>query len=143
MARTAWRAEFAHAPAPALVFLDESAAKTNMTRLRGRAPRGTRVPDRAPAGPWGTTACMTIQEATDTEVFRALVQQVLLQTLKPGDGIVFDDGHPDAKEEGGRVFSVEPQGKIVFLTFKDGAMDFQRVKRGVSMVIRLAPWRIG
>jgi len=85
------------------VFLDESAAKTNMTRLRGRAPRGERVHDHAPAGHWGattmigsvrldgTTACMTIEDATDTEVFRAFVQQVLLPTLKPGDVVVMDN----------------------------------------------------
>ena len=31
-----------------LIFLDESGAKTNMTRLRGRAPRGERVHASAP-----------------------------------------------------------------------------------------------
>ncbi len=33
-----------------LVFLDESAAKTNMTRLRGRAPRGERLVASCPHG---------------------------------------------------------------------------------------------
>ena len=83
MARELWRRELAQVAAGSLVFLDESAAKTNLTRLRGRAPRGERVHDHAPAGHWrtttmissvrldGTTACMTIQDATDTAVFRA------------------------------------------------------------------------
>ena len=31
-----------------LVFIDESGAKTNMTRLRGRAPKGDRAHDSAP-----------------------------------------------------------------------------------------------
>jgi hypothetical protein len=60
-----------------LVFLDESGAKTNMTRLWGRAPRGQRVHASAPAGRWqsttmlssirldGSTACMTIPGAAD------------------------------------------------------------------------------
>jgi transposase len=94
-----------------LVFLDESAAKTTMTRLRGRAPRGKRVHDHAPAGHWGattmigsvrldgTTACMTIEDATDTEVFRAFVQQVLLPTLKPGDVVVMDNLSPHKNPE--------------------------------------------
>lgn len=31
--------------------------------------------------------------------------------LKPGDGIVFDQGHPEQDEQGGRVFEVRPCGK--------------------------------
>ncbi|HEY1686824.1 MAG TPA: DUF3656 domain-containing protein [Tepidisphaeraceae bacterium] len=30
--------------------------------------------------------------------------------LKPGDGVVFDEGHPEQDEQGGRVFSVKPMG---------------------------------
>ncbi len=31
--------------------------------------------------------------------------------LKPGDGVVFDEGHPDQDEQGGRVFVVRPRGR--------------------------------
>jgi transposase len=105
------------------VFLDESAAKTNMTRLRGRAPRGERVHDHAPAGHWcattmigsvrldATTACMTIEDATDTEVFRAFVQRVLLPTLKPGDVVVRDHLSPHKNSETVRL--LEPAGMRV------------------------------
>jgi transposase len=93
------------------VFLDESAAKTNLTRLRGRAPRGARVHDSAPAGHWctttmigsvrldGTTACMTIEAATDTDIFRAYVQCVLIPTLRPGDVVVLDNLSPHKNSE--------------------------------------------
>ena len=37
-----------------VVFLDETAVKTNLTRLRGRAPRGKRLTMDAPFGSWGT-----------------------------------------------------------------------------------------
>ncbi len=37
-----------------LVFLDETCAKTNMTRLYGRAPIGQRLVDRTPHGHWVT-----------------------------------------------------------------------------------------
>lgn len=89
-----------------LVFLDESGAKTNMTRLRGRAPRGERVYDTAPHGHWytttmissirvdGSTACMTIEGSTTTEVFRAYVQHVLVPTLKDGDIVIMDNLSP-------------------------------------------------
>ena len=51
-----------------------------MTRLRGRAPKGERLVGHAPHGHWrtttmissvrsdGTSACMTIEGATNTEV---------------------------------------------------------------------------
>jgi len=37
-----------------VVFLDETAVKTNLTRLRGWAPRGARLTMDAPFGRWGT-----------------------------------------------------------------------------------------
>ena len=86
-----------------MVFLDESGAKTNTTRLRGRALRGERVYDRAPGGHWRTTtmiaslrlngksACMTLEGATTTDVFQAYVRAVLLPTLKRGDVVVLDN----------------------------------------------------
>jgi len=37
-----------------LVFIDETSVKTNLTRLRGRAPRGERLLGRAPFGRWQT-----------------------------------------------------------------------------------------
>ncbi|MBB3810065.1 hypothetical protein FHS81_002153 [Pseudochelatococcus contaminans] len=37
-----------------LVFIDETAVKTNLTRLRGRAPRGKRLQGTAPFGKWHT-----------------------------------------------------------------------------------------
>ena len=86
-----------------LVFIDESSAKTNLTRLRGRAPKGERLVCHAPHGHWqtttmissvrldGTTACMTIEAATDTAVFQAYVREVLVPTLRPGDIVILDN----------------------------------------------------
>jgi len=37
-----------------VVFLDETAVKTNLTRLRGWGPRGERLNMDAPFGSWGT-----------------------------------------------------------------------------------------
>ena len=81
-----------------------------MTRLRGRAPRGQRVHDSAPHGHWhsttvigamrmdGSTACMAIEGATDTDVFRAYVSQVLCPILRPGDLVVMDNLAPHKSE---------------------------------------------
>ncbi len=47
----------------------------------------------------GSTACMAIEGATDTEVFQTYVRQVLCPTLRPGDvGTVMDNLFP-AQEE--------------------------------------------
>jgi len=74
-----------------------------MTRLRGRAPRGQRLVMGCPHGRWttttmissvrldGTSACMTIAGATDTEVFRAYVRDILVPALRPGDIVVLDN----------------------------------------------------
>jgi transposase len=85
------------------VFLDESGAKTNMTRLRGRCPGGQRLYDTAPCGRWetttmiaslrldGSTAPMVIEGATDGAVFRAYIKHVLVPTLRHEDIVVMDN----------------------------------------------------
>lgn len=42
----------------------------------------------------GTTACMTIEGATDTAVFQAYVRAILVPTLRPGDLVVMDNLGP-------------------------------------------------
>jgi len=47
----------------------------------------------------GTTACMTIEEATATDIFRAYVQRVLIPTLQPGDVVILDNLAPHKNSE--------------------------------------------
>ena len=42
----------------------------------------------------GTTTCMALDGATDTESFRAYVEAVLVPTLRPGDTVVMDNLSP-------------------------------------------------
>ena len=93
------------------VFLDESGAKTNMTRLYGRVFGGQRLVDAAPHGHWcsttvlssirvdGSTAAMVIEGATDISVFRAYVQRVLIPSLQPRDIVVLDNLAPHKHPE--------------------------------------------
>ena len=86
-----------------LVFIDESGAKTNMTRLYGRAKKGQRAVDDTPSGHWctttmissvrldGSTACMVVDGATTKDIFKAYVEKILLPTLRPGDVVVLDN----------------------------------------------------
>jgi transposase len=97
-----------------------------MTRLRGRAPRGQRLHASAPAGHWntttmicsmrldGSTACMTIEGATDTDVFETYAAEVLCPTLRTGDLVVMDNLSPHKNQ---RVITrIEQAGaKVLFL----------------------------
>jgi putative protease len=49
--------------------------------------------------------------------------------LKAGDGVVFDAGHPEDAEEGGRVYSVERRGPETWLGFGPG-INLSRLHRG-------------
>ena len=82
------------------MFIDETWAKTNMTRTHGRCPRGERLVAKTPFGRWRTftflaalrcdrlTAPCVIDGPINGVSFRAYVEQVLVPTLNPGDIVV-------------------------------------------------------
>lgn len=86
-----------------LVFIDETWAKTNMTRPRGRAPKGQRLVASVPHGHWktttflaalratGLTSPLVIDGAINGEIFLGWVRQHLVPTLEPGDIVVMDN----------------------------------------------------
>lgn len=86
-----------------LWFIDETWASTNMTRTRGRSPRGERLVCPVPHGHWQTTtfvaalgaggmaAPMVIDGAMTGDLFVAYVEQVLVPVLRPGDVVVLDN----------------------------------------------------
>ncbi|MCC5640235.1 U32 family peptidase [Nostoc sp. CHAB 5844] len=65
-----------------------------------------------------------------TRIRNAQVTISLEAPVKPGDGIVFDCGHPEAKEEGGRVYTVTQKGQEAVLTFGKDNLNFRRVHIG-------------
>lgn len=50
--------------------------------------------------------------------------------VKPGDGVVFDNGHPEQPEEGGRVYRSTTRGNELYLGFGKGDLDFARIHPG-------------
>ena len=88
-----------------LIFLDESGAQSNMTRLYGRSPIGARCIDRTPHGHWKTTTLLSairldgvIRDATvivdgpmNSATFLAYTEQCLTPALRPGDVVVMDN----------------------------------------------------
>jgi transposase len=83
--------------------VEESGARTDLTRRYGRAPKGERVREAVPHGRWkgltilgalstkGVPASMTVEAATDAEVFSTFVQHLLAPTLRPGQIVVRDN----------------------------------------------------
>ncbi len=49
---------------------------------------------------------------------------------KPGDGIVFDAGNHEVREEGGRIHGIEKKGAETFLRFGREDVDWKRVRPG-------------
>jgi transposase len=102
-ARAHYRALSATLDLHRLKFIDESGINIAMTRLYGRAPRGARALGSAPQNYGqnvtmlgalsctGLEAMMTIEGATDADVFRAYVREVLCPTLREGDIVVADN----------------------------------------------------
>ena len=86
-----------------LVFIDETWATTNMTRLRGRAPLGQRLVAKVPHGHWKTTTLIaaldhrgmrcaaTVDGAINQDIFEAFVEKVLAPQLSQGDMVVMDN----------------------------------------------------
>ena len=102
--RQRWRGEVMPTLDPArLVFLDETAAKTNMARTHGYAPKGRRLEGYAPYRRWQTTtflgamrqggflAPLVVDGAMTSELFLAYVQRVLVPELGPGSVVVMDN----------------------------------------------------
>ncbi|MGI0485785.1 DUF3656 domain-containing U32 family peptidase [Pantanalinema rosaneae CENA516] len=50
--------------------------------------------------------------------------------VKPGDGVVFDHGHPEKPEEGGRIYTVDQRGQAAILTFGHGNLNLRRIQVG-------------
>jgi transposase len=103
IAREIWHVSAGSTDTARLVFIDESGAKTNMTRLYGRGFDGGRVYDCVPHGHWsattmiaavaseGTRAPFVFEGAMNAEMFVAYVKHVLVPELRSGDIVVMDN----------------------------------------------------
>ncbi len=86
-----------------LIYVDESGVSTQMTRRSGRVRGSARLREAVPAEGWktltvlgalstqGIVAAMTVEAATDREVFLTYLDEVLCPRLKPGDVVVMDN----------------------------------------------------
>ena len=101
--RARWKQHQGKLDPTRVVFIDETWAKTNMTRTHGRCARGARLVAKAPHGHWRTLTFLAalrcdridapcvIDGPINGETFLAYVEQVLVPTLKPGDIVIMDN----------------------------------------------------
>ena len=101
--REGWHGRLKDVPLDRLVVIDESAASTNMTRLRGRCTGGQRLVAAVPHGHWkvltmiaamtvrGVLTAVTVDAATDGQIFLHFVTEALVPNLRPGDVVVLDN----------------------------------------------------
>ena len=101
--RVRWK-KYQHRLDPSrLVFIDETWAKTNMTRLRGWSPRGSKLIARVPHGHWKTLTFLAalrhdridapcvFDGPINGDSFTAWVERFLIPTLAPGDVVIMDN----------------------------------------------------
>ena len=101
--RDHWHERLAAEPVTGLVFVDESGANTQMTRLRGRALGGRRLVARIPQGSYQTSTLISgirlegpcapwlFAGPMNGEMFLAWLTQGLAPTLRTGDLVIMDN----------------------------------------------------
>jgi transposase len=101
--RQRWKRHQGRLDPARLVFIDETWAKTNMTRLRGWAPRGHKLLAKVPQGHWRTLtflaalrrdridAPFVLDGPINGQSFLAYVEQLLVPTLSRGDIVIMDN----------------------------------------------------
>lgn len=101
--RRRWKTHQGKLDPARLVFLDETWAKTNMTRLRGWARRGQKLLAKVPHGHWRTLTFLAALRCDRIDApcvidgpingarFTAYVEQFLAPTLRSGDIVIMDN----------------------------------------------------
>src|SRR5262249_10508206 len=98
--RRSWRRRMRGWSTRRLIFVDETATKTNRARLYARAPRGQRA---VAAGHWqtstliqaidqqGVRAALVVEGASDTQVSEIFTERILAPKLRAGERVVLDN----------------------------------------------------
>jgi transposase len=101
--RAQWKKYQGRPDARRLVFIDETSAKTNMTRTHGRAPRGQRLRAKVPHRRWRTLTLLAALRADRIDApcvldgpvngrsFLAYIEHFLVPTLNSGDIVIMDN----------------------------------------------------
>jgi putative protease len=75
----------------------------------------------------------TVDRIANKSIVIKLDRAIAQGDLKPGDGVVFDEGHPDQDEQGGRVFAVRTNGlprNLIEIELKHGDLNLRALSPG-------------
>jgi transposase len=101
--RRRWKAHQGKLDPTRLVFIDETWAKTNLTRSHGRCAKGRRLLAKVPHGHWRTLTFLAALRSNRIDApcvvdgpingrsFLAYIEQCLVPTLRPGDIVILDN----------------------------------------------------
>lgn len=109
-----------------LIFIDETGAKTNMTRLYGRAQKGSRCHDSVPGRIWkrttilsairdnGETYSHVFEGALNSKIFEMYIEKILLPKIKPHDIVIMDNLNVH-KSKIAKKYILSKKAKYIFL----------------------------
>jgi transposase len=126
--RKAWQRRIKDIEPGRFKFLDQTNAKTTLTRVFARAPRGQRVPEYVPDGRWksltlmgtlgywGDTTALTYEGGTDVMVMVTFIEKMLAPVLDRDHIVVLDrlSSHRDpqvtkaVRKAGARIWHLPP-----------------------------------
>ena len=124
--RSRWKTHQGKLDPARLVFIDETWAKTNMTRRHGRCAKGARLVAKVPHRRWRTLTLLAalrrdrigapcvIDGPINGRSFLAYVEQLLAPTLKPGDVVIMDNLGSHKRQAIRRAIRAAG-GKLLFL----------------------------
>ncbi len=126
-----------------LVFVDEMGANTSLCPLYAYSPRGRRVHAKVPRNRGKNTTllasmttegmgpCVALEGTTTLAVFEAYVEQVLVQSLRPGQAVVLDNL---SSHKGGRVRELVESRGCELLFLPPYSLDLNPIEEAFSKV---------
>ncbi|HYP26455.1 MAG TPA: IS630 family transposase, partial [Blastocatellia bacterium] len=136
-----------------LIFIDEAAVNTAMTRHFGRAAPGERVVEEVPRnygeqtsmisalGLRGLIATMTLEGAVDTLAFNAYLNEVLAPKLKPGDVVILDNLNVHKASRVEQVAAAPGAGVIWLAPYSPGYSPIEQCWSKIKQALRAAKAR--
>jgi transposase len=141
--RQAWREQTKDLDPEQMVFIDETASHTAMTRMYSRAPKGKRAHGFVPRNKGKNTTILAslslsgmgesviLEEAANGEMFTLYIEQILMPSLQKGTMVIMDNA---SIHEGSQVReAIESKGcQLLFLP--PYSPDFSPIEEAFSKI---------
>jgi transposase len=140
-AREEWREQAKDLDPEKMVFIDETASNTALTRPYGRAPKGERAQGHVPRNKGKNTTVIAslslsgmgesliLEDAANGEMFTLYLEQVLMPSLHPGQIVIMDNA---SIHEGEKVRQAIESCGCQFLFLPTYSPDFSPIEEAFS-----------